>query len=440
MTYTIYMSEKTKIKLLIAAMIATTVPFFWAVKHPTSWALTGANVKSLALYLSAILGYAGLSLFIWQMILGTRSISAQYFMDMPEVLKIHRWLGKYATLLIFLHPVFVMISYAENWLYIFVPSLGGEFSTHVTYGRLAFWALLLIWITSALVRGKIKYRPWRYIHYLTYPMLGLTLLHIPGVGTSYPLKFVQFYWLLFVVTALLAVGLRLRFFFGFGKYRYKVTDMRQITDLIWMVRLKADEKMLRIHNGQFVYLQPSLWGEEHPFTVLDYDNDIGEITLGFKVFGPFTRKISQLKAGDSVLLDGPYGVYTAELVEQPLKPSVFIAGGIGVTPFVKYSIEQTGERWMFYANQTEDTAAFRDVLKRTLGTRYVDILTRVETPRSDNNEREYLSGDMIKRYLPEPALYDYFICGSKQMMSSSRQVLLDLGVPKNRIHIEEFAF
>ena len=43
-------------------------------------------------------------------------------------------------------------------------------------GRFALLAILLIWLSSAIVRGAISYRPWKYLHYLAYPVLFLSLL------------------------------------------------------------------------------------------------------------------------------------------------------------------------------------------------------------------------------------------------------------------------
>jgi DMSO/TMAO reductase YedYZ heme-binding membrane subunit len=59
----------------------------------------------------------------------------------------------------------------ENILWIFTPSFITETEFHITLGRFALVLTLIVWITSAIVRSKIKWRPWKYIHLLSYPIL-----------------------------------------------------------------------------------------------------------------------------------------------------------------------------------------------------------------------------------------------------------------------------
>lgn len=437
------MSEKIKQKLLWATIILTTLPFFFIVNKPTGWALAPENYHSIALYFSAAFGYIGVSLLVWGLILGTRAISGLFFEDLVSKLWVHRKLGTYGVLLIFLHPILITYSYGESLFYSVVLRRTTEFEEAVTYGRLAFLALLLIWFTSAIVKSKIAYRPWKYIHYLAYPILFASFLHVPDVGSSFDGRAIQFFWYSFILISITCVILRARHLFGFGKLSYDIVGSKKLTGEVSLIRLQPSREGIDIRTGQYVYIQRSLLGEEHPFTVLDHDDESGEIVIAFKHFGSFTKKLAEISLDDTLLLDGPYGTFTRERLIDPSKPAVYIAGGIGITPFVKHSLAQPAHlQKLFYANQTRHSAVFRDILKQHLGENFVDIFSR-EKPEHHaltNVETGYFRKELLEKHIPTPTNYDYFICGPKGMMETAKEALLELKVPTKQIHIEEFGF
>lgn len=434
--------EKNKKRILYLLIAITSIPFFFAVNMPASWGLDSANLKTIAQYISAVAGYIGVSLILWELILGTRSVTGLFFDDVPKTLKIHSWLGKYGTLLIFLHPLLITYSYGEGLFYSFIPNLSTDFNQAVTYGRLAFFILLAVWVTSALLRGNIKYRPWKYIHYLVYFMLPLIFLHVPDVGSSFANTFIQFYWYLFIIIFLIFISLRMRHLFGYGKVYYQITSHQQILSDTYLLKLVPQEKTIDIKLGQYIYIQRSLFAEEHPFTVLDAHKESGEILVAYKVFGSYTQKLSVMQIGESLLIDGPYGTFTSQLHHKPKKSAVFISGGIGITPFTAYILDKKPEDnyMLFFANKNIKTAPFRSMLKEILGPNYIDIFSRDNSPASLNNERGYISSEILTKYIQNPLEYDFFICGNPGLMETTEESLLSLGIPATKIHTEKFNF
>ncbi len=438
------MNEKTKQKLLYLLIALTTLPFFFLVNKPASWTLSSENFHALALYVSASFGYIGISLLVWQFILGTRSISGLFFTDLVSKLWLHRKLGTYGVLFIFAHPILITYSYGESFFYSFLLQRSTEFEEHVTFGRFAFIGLIIIWLTSAILKSKIAYRPWKYIHYLSYPVLFASFLHVPEVGSSYAQKGIQFFWLSFVLVTIVCALLRLRHLFGYGKVTYQLKSNKVLTPEIHMLHLAPVKRPIQIRTGQYIYLQLGLLGEEHPFTVLDHDPKTGEIAVAFKKFGKFTEKLATIEADTTLLLDGPYGVFTQERLTSPEKPAVYIAGGIGITPFVKHVLDSSADtQWLFYANQTRHTAVFRDLLKNHLGEKFVDIFSREPAEATVGNrdfEVGYMRQELIEKYIKNPEAYEYFICGPAGMMHATKEALRAVGVPTPQIHLEEFGF
>lgn len=434
------MSEARKQQLVVFGLLLTTIPFFFIVDMPTSW----TSLKALALYLSTVAGYIGLAFLTWSFVLGTRSVSGLFFSDLPSKLKLHRQLGTYGIIVFVLHAILVVIALSLPLTYLITPELDGlGYERAVTFGRFALYGLLLIWFTSAIVSKAINYRPWKYIHYIAYPVLFLSLLHIPATGTSFSNRAVLFYWSVFVSIILLCVALRMRHLFGFGKVVYEIEKNKALTEDVQLLRLRATNKAIDIHAGQYIYLQPSLLSEEHPFTVLDYDNDTGQLLIAFKKYGRFTERLADMQTGEILLVDGPYGTFTREHQNQVQPHSVFLAGGIGITPFIKHAIEDDANTYfMFYANRTHHTAVLRDNLRSKLGDRYIDVFSR-ETGLKEiesNVEQGHISADIISQYVPSPDTRHYYICGPQGFIETAKEQLASIGVPKTQVHAEEFSF
>lgn len=438
------MTEHARYKVLLLLIALTTVPFFFAVQTPTSWAIDSAGVKAIALYGSAVFGYIGVSLLMWQLIIGTRSIAGLFFVNLPEKLTLHRRIGTYGILVFLLHPALMLIAYAEPLTYLVTPNLSTGYETAVTYGRFALMTLLVIWVTSVVIRGKIGYRPWKYLHYLTYVIIVLVLLHAPEVGSSFTQPWVQFYWYSFVSIMLIAIALRLRHVFTYGKAPYRVVALQQLTTEVQSYTLEPLGKKLIPRIGQYIYIQRRLWGEEHPFTVVDHDPTTGKLLIVCKISGSFTKALAQTKRGETVLLDGPYGTFTYEHIVEPTDSSVFIAGGIGITPFVRHLLKQGthAPAVLLYANRLPETAVYRDVLRRTLGNRYVDVFSQATPSQTATHGIEYgrMRTEIITKYVSDPTTKRYFICGPAGFITSVKSRLVELGVPAERIHDEAFNF
>ncbi len=436
------MSEKEKYSLLRGLIVASVVPIPLIVTVSQS---TFTNPSATLLYIASLLGYIGIVLLLWMYILGTKSIIGLYFHDMAKINQLHSNFGKYGLLLIFAHPIAATLSYGQNLLlYSLVPNISTEFEKHVTYGRLAIFVLLIIWLTSAIMRGKIAFRPWKYIHYLTYLALPLALLHIPDIGISYRTQLgAQFYYLSVLGLFGLFSLFRIRQLFSLGKAPYIIqSHSRASRDVMLLHLTSTNNKGISANKGQYLYLQMRLLGEEHPFSILQYDETTGDLTVAYKTFGSFTNKLSRLQPGTKLYVDGPYGTFTEQIQTSLDKPVVFVAGGIGITPFVDHILRSSSdEQWLFYANQTKESAVFSAPLKAKLGEHCVSILSaETSAVENANDERGYVSPGLFQKYLIRPADYTYFICGPPRMMDITKESLIGLGVAPQQIYSENFSF
>ncbi len=427
------MAERQKRIGLIGMIAVSVLPILAIIPIPSV-----VSLKAYSLYLSAITGYFGVILLLWMFILGTRATTRYFFVDTAPVLKIHSWLGKYGSVAILLHPLLVIYAYGESLLYTVVPHISSLSERHITLGRISFLLIAVIWITSSTLRKQIPYRAWKYIHYLAYISLPFALLHVPNIGSAYLTQMsVKVYYFVLVVTTLVFAIIRLRSFFNLDRTSYTVSHINGILENTFVMTLQSPDGIQPPRLGQYVYVKLGFISEDHPFSVVQYDENTREITLAFRVFGTFTDSLSRLSAGDEVLLDGPYGTFTHEILGTN-KPVVFIAGGIGITPFIDHILSgNNDDMWLFYASPNETRATFLQALRHELGERCIPVYSQHQEPSA---ELGYIDANKIRKYIAEPSKYSYFMCGPEQMMESSRTALQQLGVRDTQIFSESFVF
>lgn len=395
--------------------------------------------QSVTLYVSAIAGYAGVVMLTWLYLLATRNLTKRVFRDQAALLKIHNWIGKYGTALIFIHPIFVVMSYGESLLYTVVPQIGTQFDNRVTLGRFALYALIIIYVSSALLRDKIAYRPWKYIHYLAYMMLPFAILHIPDVGSTFITSvaakgFVVLVGLTFFTSSLF----RLYAMLNLDRLEYVVQSNVQIAPNTYQLTLMPQSRFITPAHGQFVFIKLGLISEDHPFSVVYARESDGMLVLAYKHYQMFTGEMKKLQPGSWVTIDGPYGTFTQEMRDPA--PTVFVAGGIGITPFVQHLLNDADqEKWLFYSNPAPENAAYMEPIRESLGSRAIGLY-RTLPANTPHSEQAYMEPQTFQRYLPDPTAYRYFLCGPPDMVKTATTSLRSLGVPPEAIHTESFSF
>ncbi len=430
------MKEITKRRLLVGLILVSLVPVVLLINIPSTFELS-----VVAMWLSAIFGYWGLVLLLWMYILGAKSVLSITFKDLAPVLSIHKWLGKYGSAAILLHPILVVLGYGESLLYIVLPELGMEFGRHVTLGRLAFLLVLMTWVLSYFFRRKLGFRPWKYLHYLAYICVPFVLLHVPDIGSNIiSSSSVKAYFGSLVIVFILFSWLRLRGFLNLDKHRYDIVGVDQLTPIDYKLTIKPTSRAIKPPKpGQYIYLRLGLVSEEHPFSVAFYNEKTREICIAYRLLGSFTKELSKLTIGQGIWVSGPYGSFMSDLSLNDNQPSVYISGGIGIVPFVERMARENEarEQWLFACNRTHEVAVFVDWLKEIASSRVVPILS--DEPKSSAEQGNF-SAEILQKYLTNPQKYRYYFCGPPAMKKLVYSELAKLGIPNSQIESEKFGW
>lgn len=161
----------------------------------------------------------------------------------------------------------------------------------------------------------------------------------------------------------------------------------------------------------------------------------------------FKRSLKSMPLGTVVKMDPATGSFT--LHKNPARQAVFLAGGIGITPF--FSIVQQAAHdhlpqklYLFYSNRRPEDAPFLDAL-RSLETananfRFVPTMTGMErSKKAWNGEKGVIDREMLRRHLESLQGPIYYVAGPPAMAATMRKMLVSSSVDEDDIRSEEFA-
>ncbi len=173
------------------------------------------------------------------------------------------------------------------------------------------------------------------------------------------------------------------------------------------------------------------------------------LRLGIKFYqrsSTFKRAMLQMERGSEITASQLAGEFV--LPDNPQQKCVFIAGGIGITPFrsmLKYLLDTRQRRdiVMFYANRSFDDIVYKDVLDRAqheLGIQVVYTVSDASTlPANWDGQVGRITPQMIKGSVSDYRRRVFYISGPRSMVDSFKDILQGLGVNKSQIKTDFFA-
>ena len=160
----------------------------------------------------------------------------------------------------------------------------------------------------------------------------------------------------------------------------------------------------------------------------------------------FKRSLKSAAPGAKLRIDGPNGVMV--LHEDAARPAAFLAGGIGVTPFLSMARHAAHDRLphritLFYANRRAEDAAFLDELRALEQSnpnfRLVATMSQADkSAQAWSGETGFIRADMLRRHLGDLKAPVFYCAGPNAMTMSMEMMLADLGVREDDMRSEEF--
>jgi predicted ferric reductase len=383
--------------------------------------------------ITVLSAWAGSGLLVASILLMIREPHVAHWLGgLENMYRWHHRSGMLAYVLLLCHPLALAMSYffqspQLSWQYL-SPM---QASWPTLFGWLALMLLTFgLWSTFVV---SLPYRRWRWMHLFLALGVLLGLLHIYAFqGHDLPLIVLTF-------LTLFALGWRwIASDLGMASTPYLVTQVTHPGNNLIEASLHPLATALNVRPGQFVLSAfgkgPHFHGcgEYHPFTVSAIEAD-GSLKLSIKSLGPCTQHLQQLEAGVQVRLQGPFGTFLEHAANAP---QLWIAGGIGITPFIAALRTHPCAQptTLLYLYRQGSTAAFLDELKMIDA---ADPQLELLTHATDSGLPDYsLLLDKVKQLSGR----SISICGPQDMVDALLPHFLQRNIPAAAIHAEKYDF
>jgi predicted ferric reductase len=364
------------------------------------------------------------------------------FGGLNYVYQAHHKVGALAFALLLLHPFLLAIRFMpENSSAAFALLYPYDISTLMAWLSLLIMFLFLVYTLFI----RIKYHHWHVLHLLSGLAFIFAILHVFTVSSDVSVNpWLAGYIAIICAGGLIAFLIRLSsYVIGVKRYQYQVINVTKLSKKVVEIELKAVGPKLEFNAGQFVYVnfydpheaEPNT--ESHPFSIASSTTD-KNIKLVIKNLGDRTKDLQKLCHKAIAYLEGPYGRFSFRNTAN--RKQVWIAGGIGITPFLsmlrsltpkdkKYEID------FYYCTETKKDALFLGELKK-IAKRFPKIRVNSHCDK----EQGFISAQIIAQQVSKVAERDILISGPPQMQQSLKNQFTDIGVAAKNIYIEEFNF
>ena len=419
---------------LLSIILVFSPVIIWLMYMPSS-------LKNPLIGLAKFNAFMAISTLSINFFISARLKALEYlFNGLDRMYRVHKVIGRSSLFFMLLHPLFLIIASNKNTeeLIQFVVPVG---SIDVSAGVIAVYVFLLLICLTVAVR--IPYHWWHNSHKLLGIVLFLAGFHAVAAGSDIARFSVLRFWVIFLITLGLVSWIYMTFFYKVLGPRYKVSLHRvdHFTDVTEIYFKKPAG--FSFQPGQFLFIRfPRFEGNKElfPFSISS-DASQKMIRLSISRSGDYTsEKVPLLKKGDTAIVMGPYGQFGNRYLKHN-KDMVWIAGGIGITPFLSLakheSIHPTGRKILLLWAQKNKKDVFHNKelnleTKRNTNFQYVSWISD-KKGRVNGVDILHLVGgkDELKNRI-------IFMCGPPPMMYSLSKEFHRMGISFHQIIFEDF--
>jgi len=301
------------------------------------------------------------------------------------------------------------------------------------------WGLYLALALAVLaLLGRVPYGRFLQSHRLM-PIVFLMmafhgLVFMPGDfwrGLAGPVTAVL------ILGGLLVAGMSLFRRIGRGRRtRGVITGLHTIAGNVLELHAKLELDWSGHRSGQFAFVSFDSREGAHPFTIASAWQGDGQVMFAIKALGDFTRELPErLKLGDNIVVEGPYGNfdYADDCARQ-----IWVAGGVGLTPFVA-RLQELAARGgtqrpvdLFYRTREADAEV---VQRLTTVADLAAVTLHVIEPKDG-----LLSAERLCELVPQFGEASVWFCGPGGFGLALKKGLSEKGLGSSRFHQEMFEF
>lgn len=363
-----------------------------------------------------------------------------------KLANVHRKVGKLVLISIIAHVLLITGSYAQisniNFL---AQSVAFLQTNDLLKAQMAFGLFLVVVVSSlAIVRLKLSYETWYFVHLVTYLAVLLAFSHQLSWGGDFTNNLFTGYWyaIYFFVVANFVFYRFFVPFKNFFQYQFVVSAVTPDTKNTVSITITGrDISKFKRESGQFLivrFLDLKRFWQAHPFS-LSWGANNEDLRITVKNSGDFTSKVANISPGTKVMIDGPHGVFTNKF--RTKRSVLCIAGGIGITP-IRSLIEELSIKnlnvILLYSNKQADNIPLFNELKEYVSQKKLTMHLIVTEDNNYKGEHGRINSEMIKRLVPDVLGRDIYLCGPVPFMKAIEKSLSEIGISKAQLHTEKF--
>lgn len=421
-------------------MIGKLLVALFGVLLPASLAFAAAGHLANATWIVIALGSTAFSLMAVNLLLAARLPGVDHiFGGLDQVYWVHKWLGISILVLAFNHQYFKI---ATDGLQV-MQELS---KLAITVAKYSFYVLMVLGLISFFKRvprmpkitWEIPYGIWRQTHRL----FGLVFIGIAFhqffVKAPFDNNAMLADYLNLVAAAGILAFLWSQFGFLLRRKGFTIVSVEKHAAAT-IVDLAPRGRGLRVRPGSFAFVSFSTkgLGEPHPFTVSQVRPD-GGIQFSIRGLGDYTRRLRDaIAVGDTARVEGGYGRFHHH---RGGKRQIWVAAGIGVTPFLAWADhlkpEDAEQITMIYCLRNPEEGVALERL-RAAETRVPGF--KLVLHCSDTDGR-FDAAKLVSYLSFEPASASFWFCGPAPMREALVKGLKAAGKNPASIHFERFEF
>ncbi|MEK7111773.1 MAG: FAD-dependent oxidoreductase [Patescibacteria group bacterium] len=214
------------------------------------------------------------------------------------------------------------------------------------------------------------------------------------------------------------------------------------------------EKPVKYIAGQYYYFTlstlkyPDPRGATRHFTLSSSPTDGNLIrnTTRIRPESGFKKTLDELEIGTLIDGEGPNGTFILDEAEPG--PHVFLAGGIGITPFrsmIKYAADKNlnTQIHLIYSNSIPEEITFRAELEN-LAKSWPNLKLDMTITKPEESKEQWkgLTGrideDLIQKLVPDLGNNIFWVCGPPVMVEAMEQTLGKLNLSAGKVRSEKF--
>ncbi len=378
-----------------------------------------------------LIGFLSISLLI---ISGDSAKFFDKYFGIDKIIKTQRKFAIFTYFIVFSHPLFIILG-QRNYLNSLIPNFtilplaAGAFALYIFIGVML----------SSLSYKRISYEIWQYIHIATYILFALIWYHSFNTGSSISFFSIKLMYYFLPILVLIGLIYRTNYKLKQRKNSFSVKEVRKETEDTFTLVVQP-KKQISFKPGQFFFLR--LDGRKlyarHPFSVSS-SPDEKNLSFTIKLAGRFTQHAQKLKPGENIQIEGPFGNF---IPREKEKEQVFIAGGVGITPFMSMinynkNSKVKNKITLLYGSKKEKDIIFKKELD-SISESWLKKVYLLSQEQKHGFEYGRINKEIILKYLPDIKNKIFYICGPKAMNLSVSHILTNLGVNKKDIITENF--